>query len=627
MKGERFAYREVYWDENREKAANLAANKGAGEWDLPQLSTWLKDLSVPDLDFDLGLTMFDEDELKEYGGIEVSAHTRSETTGVDEDEVPEKAPARTKLGDIYQLGQHRLLCGDSTDLGTVEKLMDGQKADMVFTDPPYGMRLNVDYDDMFKNDASKIVFTGKRFKKVEGDDKDYDPNPIFSIIADDYFIWGADYFYDKLPSKGSWTAWDKRTNENMDKVVGNTTEFCWSKNPHRRMTARVLWSGHHGMQKDDTKTRVHPTQKPVALVEWFFNQYANKHKSIVDIYGGSGSTLIACEKTNRKCFMMELDPHYCDVIVERWEKYTGRKATLGSYPAFCRGTTLARINLEEKIWMDPRLKALSQKLGSEAMAIGYVILFWRLAQSMFIKGRLVTENQFKLAGLPDSLFDCEFAVKTEHGIRAKGDKKNFGWLVERIEAGRKGGKKTAEKFKHVDKDQRTQARYQLNLAVFFQMEDKWFETKSYDFTTFLANTQKVALALDKGEQIRPKTNIEKAFTAPRIDMIWNRLQDLDDDFMNKSTDTFLASFKFPPLPADFFELARLERNSPYRKFGIPTEPEQIHPSENSIFSKEDIAEMFSMMKKRLNGEISYMELEQYGKMIQSAVDGSSRRDD
>jgi len=110
-------------------------------------------------------------------------------------------------------------------------------------------------------------------------------------------------------------------------------------------------------------------------------------------------------------------------------------------------------------------------------------------------------------------------------------------------------------------------------------------------------------------------------------MIWNRLQDLDDDFMNKSTDTFLASFKFPPLPADFFELARLERNSPYRKFGIPTEPEQIHPSENSIFSKEDIAEMFSMMKKRLNGEISYMELEQYGKMIQSAVDGSSRRDD
>lgn len=244
----------------------------------------------------------------------------------DEDEVPEHVEPKTRLGDVYQLGDHRLMCGDSTSIDAVENLMDGEKADMVFTDPPYGMNLDTHYDKMFGNDSSHVK-TGNRFQRVKGDDVDYDPNPIFSIEAKEYYIWGADYFYDKLPKGGSWIAWDKR-DENLDKVPGNTTEFLWSKNPHRRMSLRVKWSGHHGMQKEDVKKRIHPTQKPVALIEKFFDELAGKHKSIVDIYGGSGTTLIACEKTNRKCFMMELDPHYCDVIVQRWENYTGKKAEL-----------------------------------------------------------------------------------------------------------------------------------------------------------------------------------------------------------------------------------------------------------------------------------------------------------
>ena len=98
VRGERYSYREVNWDEMREKAANLAANKNAGEWDLPQLKDWLKDLNSFDADFDLSLTMFDEDELQKFGGIEVAAHTRSEATGVDEDEIPEKVPAKTRFG-------------------------------------------------------------------------------------------------------------------------------------------------------------------------------------------------------------------------------------------------------------------------------------------------------------------------------------------------------------------------------------------------------------------------------------------------------------------------------------------------------------------------------------------------
>lgn len=291
--------------------AFVTADNAIASWaelDFSSINAEISELG-PDFDIDmLGIKNFEIDTADKFQG--------------DEDEVPEppKEPI-SKLGDLYELGNHRLLCGDSTSIDAVEKLMGGQKADMVFTDPPYGMNLDTNYDSMFENDSSHAK-TGNRFQKVHGDDVEYDPNPIFTIQAKDYFIWGADYFYDKLPAKGSLIAWDKR-DERLDNVPGNTTEFCWSKHPKRRMSIRIKWSGHHGMQRDDTKKRVHPTQKPTALAEWFFEQWGKDAKNVVDIYGGSGSTLIACEKTNRKCFMMELDPHYIDVIASRWCKFTG----------------------------------------------------------------------------------------------------------------------------------------------------------------------------------------------------------------------------------------------------------------------------------------------------------------
>jgi DNA modification methylase len=227
------------------------------------------------------------------------------------------------------------MCGDSTSVDAVDKLMQGQKADMVFTDPPYGMFLNTNYDSMFSNDKNHKK-TGNRFDAVKGDHEDFNPEFINTIFATfDYckeiFLWGADYYVDLIPNRndGSWVVWDKRCDEKMDKVVGNTFELCWSKAKHKRMVARILWSGHHGMHKDDTKTRVHPTQKPVELVCWFFDYYSMADKRVVvDLFGGSGSTLIACEKTSRSCRMMELDPKYCDVIVKRWEEFTGQKARL-----------------------------------------------------------------------------------------------------------------------------------------------------------------------------------------------------------------------------------------------------------------------------------------------------------
>jgi DNA modification methylase len=305
-------------------ADNRLAEIGGG-WDEEMLKLELAELG--DLDVDLDAIGF--------GAIDLAEMEMEEVTGnTDPDEVPEPpVDPVTVLGDVWVLGNHRLMCGDSTSIDAVEKLMDGGKADMVFTDPPYGMFLDTDYDAMFAADKSHRK-TGKRFDEVAGDHDDFAPELISTIFtafpdADEVFIWGADYFSELIPNRkdGSWVVWDKRTNENMDKVSGNTFELCWSKKKHKRLIARILWSGHHGMQKDDTKTRVHPTQKPVELVLWFFEQWGKDCKTVVDLFGGSGSTLIACQKTGRAARLMELDPKYCDVIVKRWQDFTGKQAT------------------------------------------------------------------------------------------------------------------------------------------------------------------------------------------------------------------------------------------------------------------------------------------------------------
>lgn len=239
----------------------------------------------------------------------------------DEDEVPEKVEAKTKLGDLYILGEHRLLCGDSTDINQVEKLMDGHKADMVFTDPPYGMNLETDY--------SKRAGGGRTFERIINDDKMFDASFILKLFENvrEIFLWGCNNYCHTIPEywKYPWIVWEKK-HEEADTTRQGAFELCWSKQNHRALIARVRWLACDNDK--DVGTRTHPTQKPIALAEWFFERFGADSENIVDIFGGSGSTLIACEKTNRKCFMMELDPHYCDVIVARWEKYTGKKAVL-----------------------------------------------------------------------------------------------------------------------------------------------------------------------------------------------------------------------------------------------------------------------------------------------------------
>lgn len=247
---------------------------------------------------------------------------------IEDDEVPEPKKQVSVLGDLYELGPHRLLCGDSTSIDAVEKLMGGAKADMVFTDPPYGMFLDADYSSM----ASKFKGSkgGNKYENVKGDHSDFNSefiNIIFAAFQEckEVFLWGADYYSELLQNKnsGSWVVWDKRGDESADKMFGSCFELCWSKNKHKRDLARIKWAGIFGMEKEHDKKRQHPTQKPVNLVAWFFEKWGDKTKSVVDLFGGSGSTLIACEKTKRKCYMMELDPHYIDVIVTRYCAFTG----------------------------------------------------------------------------------------------------------------------------------------------------------------------------------------------------------------------------------------------------------------------------------------------------------------
>jgi len=324
--GEKYAYRQVAWDEDKEKAANIAANKHGGEWDTPKLADWLLDLDAKNYDLDLtGFTAADiEDICAPY------------RTMPDED--PDSVPAipkiaKTKRGELWLLGEHRLLIDDCTDKSNVEMLMGGAKADVVFTDPPYGMNLDTEYSSSWGKQSNTSGNIGPRTTKnhapVIGDDQDFDPAHIFETFygTKDVLLFGADYFCQKIPPGGSWIVWDKTGgNESLDNTgFQSRFELCWSKAPHRRKIYRSTWIGVAGMHHKDDSNRMHPTQKPVKLCEQILNDLDGI--TVADPYLGSGSTLIACEKTGRRCYGMEIAPLYADVIIERWEKFTGKQAT------------------------------------------------------------------------------------------------------------------------------------------------------------------------------------------------------------------------------------------------------------------------------------------------------------
>lgn len=335
-------------DLNKEKALNIALNKISGDWDTAKLESILDEISLSD--FDVELTGFDETELKDFD-INISSYDKEEKEDIideieeDDFDYEEEMEVNVKYGDMFKLGNHILLCGDSTNKDDINKLIDGNKINMVYTDPPYGMHLDTDWS----NAKSNLKFyqekgcngSGNKYNKVIGDNDDFTPKLILTVFDNfkdtkEIFLWGADYYAEIIPNKndGSWFVWDKRSNDDTkleyvqqsDKMFGSTFELCWSKTRHKREIARVKWAGIFGTEKEFDRKRHHPTQKPMKLSGWFINKFSNENDNIVDLFGGSGSTLLACEELNRNCFMMELDPYYCQVIINRWENYTSQKA-------------------------------------------------------------------------------------------------------------------------------------------------------------------------------------------------------------------------------------------------------------------------------------------------------------
>ena len=305
--------------EAQKKAYVIADNQLAmnAEWDLEKLQ--LEVATLAELDFDTDILGFDADFIN--GLLEPEA-----TAGLtDEDAVPEvPAVPVTVEGDIWILGNHRVMCGDSTSIDAVDALMDGQKADMVFTDPPYG----VEYQ-------SNQRVKSKKFEQLKNDDIILDITSIIDAFSDGWvFVWTSwkvqNLWVDSLSAFGyptNMVVWYKPGGGMGDLKRTFFTDYeialVWHRGAElcgKRIGS--VWK----IIKDDATTYIHPTQKPVALAEEAIDKTTHSSASVLDIFGGSGSTLIACEKTNRECRMMELDPKYVDVIVKRWQDFTGKEA-------------------------------------------------------------------------------------------------------------------------------------------------------------------------------------------------------------------------------------------------------------------------------------------------------------
>lgn len=351
--GEKYVYREVDWDESKEKAANIAANKHGGDFDDQLLTEVL--CALREAEFDLNLTGFNQrevDKLLQFeGGI------------TDDDQIPNISEnSITGNGDLYSLGNHYLLCGDATKKEDVGRLMNGKKAGMIFTDPPYnvnyigrGKKTNRKIENDDQTEKSFCVFLEKVFynyknilsqsgamyccyaSKTHRQFEDSLNKSNFEIRNQIIWVkllaslgWG-DYqwkhepiFYCHLKGNNllfygdrkQYTIWDeKKTDKELLKII---------KSEIIRQEDGVSTVWRFGREHNYS----HPTQKPIQLVEKAIFNSSERNDIVVDLFLGGGSTLIAAEKTGRICYGMEIDKYYCDVIVKRWEDYTGKKAIL-----------------------------------------------------------------------------------------------------------------------------------------------------------------------------------------------------------------------------------------------------------------------------------------------------------
>lgn len=273
----------------------IADNVSGGEWNIDDL-----------------IENWDKDELESWG-LELDWPIEKLEAEEDGFDVPEGGiETDIVLGDLFEIGEHRLLCGDSTDSEQVAKLMNGEKADMVFTDPPYGVDVVGNSGNIGGN--TKNAKAGN-YSKIIGDDKPYDPSHLFTFDCF-IFIWGANYFIDKLPSRGQWIVWDKNRPEG---TTFSDCELAWTNGDGIAIKKyKCTWDGFH--REGEKDKRVHPTQKPIKLCNDILNNLSKQNEIIIDLFLGSGSTMVAAHQLKRKCYGMELDPKYCQLVIDRMKK-------------------------------------------------------------------------------------------------------------------------------------------------------------------------------------------------------------------------------------------------------------------------------------------------------------------
>jgi DNA modification methylase len=321
------------------KAYRIMDNKSSeyASWNYGLLTKEVTDLL--EADYDLNLTGFDEFELKDLG-IDIDLGF-AEQPLTSEDDAPaiEENPI-TVLNDIWQLGNHKLICGDSTELNTINLLMESQKADLIFTDPPYGISFGggrakgttekgdkvkahgmIINDDLRDDDLSNLLkdalSNSKMFAKEEA--------PCYVCFNYKNFVNFEESFEEAGFKVDSLIVWDKRSiglGMSNYRPQHEFIFYCKGGQWFGSKNQSDLWS----MSRGNTSAYVHPTQKPVELISKALENSSKKGDIVIDVFGGSGSTVIACELHNRKAMIVDLDPKYCDVIIKRWQNYTGKDA-------------------------------------------------------------------------------------------------------------------------------------------------------------------------------------------------------------------------------------------------------------------------------------------------------------
>lgn len=288
----------------------LMASSEHGKTTKDSFAAFIKDMNLDDIvdninlpDVDLDLTI--EDPAPEFDG--------------DADDCPEMDDEQpfTQPGDVYELGNHRLMCGDSCNIDQIKILLNGVTPDLAINDPPYGVAIvanngKVGGDNLAKNGV---------YAPIEGDETTQTAidsyHACVALAIPNLIFWGGNYYAEALPPSACWLVWDKR-----DGIASNNfadVELAWTNSPSAARLFKHLWSGmikasEHG------QPRVHPTQKPVALYQWILTDIRPESKTILDLFGGSGSSIVAAEQMGRKMFMMEKSEKYCDIIIARMKK-------------------------------------------------------------------------------------------------------------------------------------------------------------------------------------------------------------------------------------------------------------------------------------------------------------------